>query len=521
MGTDYEVIIVGGDPNGLAAAARLAQRGRRVLVLERRAALGGAFSSEELFPGFHFNTGWPDAGLLDAQLTKDLNLAQHGLEFIKSPVAAHALGSGITLWRDPHRSASELHEHSIPDAQAFMDYAQEAERYAGLLQRMARMAPPALNYRPLRLLLAWAGAGLAARRLGPRGLMDFLRVLPMSARHYLDRHFASDALKGLLGAASVAELMQGPRAAGTAFKLLYGQMAGASGGYRSAQRVSGGLGALNQALAAAASAAGAEIRTGTEVQRILVEDYRAVGVQMADGSRIAATAILSIASPRRTLLNWVGGPQLEPRVVRRLRNIKYQGSSATVHLALSALPAFKASQEQLSGDIVLCPSLDYAERAYDAAKHGQLSPEPVLIARIPSLLDAGLAPKGQHAMSITVRYAPYRLRDGDWDSQREALGDLALRTLEQYAPGLNKLVLHRNVITPLDYESDYGLAEGAFTQGQMGLDQLLTMRPIPGFAGYRSPVEGLYLGGDGAHPGGGVSGRPGYNAAKQILEELR
>jgi phytoene dehydrogenase-like protein len=208
-------------------------------------------------------------------------------------------------------------------------------------------------------------------------------------------------------------------------------------------------------------------------------------------------------------------------VVRRLRNIKYQGSTATVHLALSGPPDFDASQEQLSGDIVLCPSLEYAERAYDAAKHGQLSPEPVLIARIPSLLDAGLAPVGQHVMSVTVRYAPYHLRDGDWDSHREAVGDLALRTLEHYAPGLSKLVLHRNVITPLDYERNYGLAEGAFTQGQMGLDQLLTMRPIPGFAGYRSPVDGLYLGGDGAHPGGGVSGRPGYNAAKQILEELR
>jgi phytoene dehydrogenase-like protein len=517
----YDVIVLGGDVNGLAAAARLAQHGHSVLVMERRAALGGAASSEELFPGFHFNTGWPDAGLLDAQLIKDLNLPQHGLEFIKSPVAAYALGSGVTLWRDPHRSASELHEHSIPDAQAFMDYAQAAERFAGLLQRMARLAPPSLHYRSLRLLLAWAGVGLAARRLGPRGLLDFLRVLPISARQYLDRHFASEALKGLLGAASVAELMQGPRAAGTAFKLLYGQAAGASGGYRSAQRVKGGLGALNQALGAAATAAGAAIRTSEDVRRILVENYRAVGVQLADGSRIAAKAILSTASPRQTLLQLVGGPQLEPRVVRRLRNIKYQGSSATVHLALSGLPAFDASQEQLGGDVVLCPSLDYAERAYDAAKHGQLSPEPVLVARIPSLLDASLAPRGQHVMSVTVRYAPYHLRDGDWDSQRKALGNLALRTLERHAPGLSGLVLHRQVITPLDYERDYGLAEGAFTQGQMGLDQLLTMRPIPGFAGYRSPVEGLFLGGDGAHPGGGVSGLPGYNAAGQLLREIR
>lgn len=521
MSAAYDVIVLGGDPNGLAAAARLAKAGRRVLLLERRDALGGAATSAELFPGFHFNTGWPDAGLLDADLVKSLDLAAHGLEFLPSPVAAYALGSGITLWRDPHRTASELHEHSIPDAQAFNDYAQEVEDFAAVLRRMARLEPPGLAQRPVRLLLAWAGVALAARGLGPRGLLDFMRVLPMSARHYLERHFQNEALIGALAAASVSELMQGPRAAGTAFKLLYGQLAGDSGGYRSAQRVKGGLAALNRALASAVRHAGGEVRTGIDVQRILVEHYHVVGVELTDGSRFSAKAILSTASPRQTLLDWVGGPNLQPRDVRRLRNIKYQGSTATVHLALSGLPNFDASQEQLSGDIVLCPSLDYAERAYDAAKYGQLSADPIIIARIPSLLDASLAPAGQHTLSVTVRYAPYQLRDGNWGQQREALGDLVVRKLEAHAPGLSQLVLRREVITPLDYERDYGLPEGSFTQGQMGLDQLLTMRPIPGFASYRSPVDGLYMGGDGAHPGGGVSGLPGYNAAGQLVKESR
>ena len=459
--------------------------------------------------------------LLDAALVNKLDLASHGLDFSDIPVAAYALDSGITLWRDVLRTASELHEHSIPDAQAFVGYAQEAAQYAAILQRMARLEPPGLAHRPLRLLARWAGVALAARRLGPRGLMDFLRVLPMSAQHYLERHFQSEALKGVLAAASVSELMQGPRAAGTSFKLVYGQLAGDSGGYRSAQRVKGGLAALNRALASAAKGAGGDIRTGAQVQRILIENYRVAGVELAGGERIAARAILSTTSPEQTLLDWAGGPQLQPRDVRRLRNIKYQGSTATVHLALSGLPAFEAREEQLSGDIVLCPSPDYAERAYDAAKYGQLSAEPILIARIPSLLDSSLAPTGQHAMSVTVRYAPYQLRDGDWDQKRETLGDLVVKTLERYAPGLGQLVLHRKVITPLDYERDYGLPEGSFTHGQMGLDQLLTMRPIAGFAGYRAPIDGLYLGGDGAHPGGGVSGLPGYNAAGQLLREVR
>lgn len=518
MKQDFDVIVLGGDPNGLAAAARLARAGRRVLVLERRAALGGAASTEELFPGFRFNTGWPDAGLLDAKLATELRLADYGLHMIEGPVGAYAVDSGLTLWRDPQRSAAELAD---ADAISLVGYAQEGGKYADLLGRMARLEPPVLSHRPLRLLWAWASVALAARRLGRRGLLDFLRVLPMSAQAYLDRHFENETIQGLLAAASVSELMQGPRAAGTAFKLLYGQITGQRGGYRSAQVARGGLGALSQALASAAESTGAEIRTGETVQRIVVENYRAVGVQLAAGEQISAHAILSAASPRETFLEWVGGPHLEPRVVRRLRNIKYQGSTATVQLALNRLPDFGAEPERLSGDIVLCPSPDYAERAYDAAKYGRISPDPILAIRIPSLLDPSLAPAGQHAMSITVRYAPYHLRESDWDTQREALGDLAVRTLEPYAPGLSQAILQRAVITPLDYERDYGLPEGSFTHGQMGLDQLLTMRPVPGFAGYRSPIDGLYLGGDGAHPGGGVSGLPGYNAAGQLLREWR
>jgi phytoene dehydrogenase-like protein len=373
-------------------------------------------------------------------------------------------------------------------------------------------------------MAAWARLALRVRGLGAKDMMELLRVLPLSAAHYLNEHFETDALKGMLAVPSVTGVMQGPRASGTAFMLLYQQLGGESGGFRSTRLMRGGVGKLSDALAAAAKTHGAEIRTGAPVQSILAEDGRVLGVRLQSGEEIRAGAVLSSADPRTTFLGLLGAPQLEPRYSRRLRSLKLRGSTATMHLALSALPGFPAANgdaQRLSGAIVICPSLDYAERAYDHAKHGRISAQPILEARIPSLLDASLAPANRHAMSITVRYAPYRLHESDWDSQRERLGDLAVETLAQIAPDLKSHITDRRVITPLDYEREYGLAEGSEMHGQMGLDQLLLMRPVPGFVGYRSPIEGLYLCGAGAHPGGGVTGAPGLNAARQAHRELR
>lgn len=527
MSTDFDVIVIGGGHNGLTAAAWLAKAGRKVILLERRTTLGGAAATEELFPGFHFNTGASDAGLLLPDVAKSLGLDKHGLEFIDSPVAAFAPqpdGRALTLWRDAEKSAFEIAAFSADDARAFGNYQRQNERFAKILAEMASLRPPNIKSNSLGLLIAWARFALKVRGLGARDMMELLRVLPMSATQYLNEHFQNDALKGLLSSVSVTGVMQGPRASGTAFMLLYQQMSGPNGGYRSAQVVRGGVGQLSAVLARAAQAAGAEIQTGIGVQQILVEKGRVAGVKLENGEDVHAAAVLSSAEPRSTFLGLLGAPELEPRISRRLRNLKLRGSTASVHFALSGLPEFTSAggdTQRLSGAIVICPSPDYAEHAYDDAKHGRLSAQPILEAHIPTLLDPSLAPASKHTMSIILRYAPYRLYESDWDSQRERLGELAIKTLSALAPNLQTLISDLRVITPLDYERDYGLSEGSEMHGQMGLDQLLLMRPVPGFVGYRSPVDGLYLCGAGAHPGGGVTGAPGLNAARQAHKELR
>jgi phytoene dehydrogenase-like protein len=525
MKSDFDAIVIGGGHNGLAAAAWLAKAGRKVLVLERRATLGGAAATEELFPGFHFNTGAPDAGLLSPQVIDALEMNKHGLEFIESPVAAFAPqadGRGLTLWRDAERSAMEIAAFSAKDARAFHNFVRQSQRFAAVLAQMARLQPPTLKRNSLGLLAAWARLAVGVRGLGGRSMMAFLRALPMSAAQYLNEQFESDALKGLLSSFSVTGSMQGPRASGTAFMLLY-QMMGAESGYRTSHVLKGGVGQLSEILARAASGHGAEIRTRAEIRNINVKGNKVVGVTLASGETISAGTVLSSADPRTTFLNLLGPGQLEPRVMRRLRSVKLRGSTAGVHLTLNGLPEFTAAgsdAQRLQGDIVICPSLDHAERAYDDAKHGRMSAQPILIARIPSLLDANLAPAGKHTMSILVRYAPYKLGETNWDEQRERLGELVVSTLSNYAPNLQSLITNLRVITPLDYERDYGLAEGGEMHGQTGLDQLLLMRPAPGFVGYRSPIDGLYLCGAGAHPGGGVTGLPGFLAAKQAYRDI-
>ena len=524
MKTDYDVIVIGGGHNGLVAAAWLAKAGRKVLVLERRNTLGGVAATEELIPGYHFNIGALDAGMLLPQVIDALNLKRHGLEFIENPVAAFDPNTGLTLWRDIEKTQQELSKLSPKDAEAWPAYLKQTERFASLLTQMAGMQPFALKGSLPSLLLAWARLALRLRGLGSKDMMEFLRVLPMSAYQFLNQRFENAALKGLLSSVALTGLMQGPRAAGTAFMLLYQQIGGTSGGYRSSHAVRGGVGQLITALTKAAQAAGAEIRPGAAVQSLLTENGRITGVRLSDGGTIRAKVVLSSADPRTTFLVLLGAPELSPRFSRRFRNLKFQGSTASVHLALSGLPDFpKANGDahRLSGSIVICPSIDYAERAHDDAKYGRSSENPILEVRIPSLLDPSLAPTGKHTMSIIFRFAPYRLRESDWDSQRERLGDVAVSTLAKYAPKIESLITDRRIITPLDYEKDYGLTEGSFSHGQMGLDQLLLMRPVPGFAGYRSPIDGLYLCGAGAHPGGGVTGASGLNAAKQAHKELR
>ncbi len=519
----YDAIIIGAGHNGLVAAAKLAQSGKAVLVLEKREVLGGAAATEEVFPGFKMNTGADDAGLFQDEIVKSLFLKMHGLDLRESPVITFAPqpdGSALTLWRDVAKSVDEIARFSQQDARRFPDFVQQFGRMAQVMGRMMLLTPPDLKDRAVTELFPWGRLGLRIKGLGNREMMEFLRFLPMPAAEYLDEWFESEALKGALGASSVTGIKQGPRSSGTALMMLY-QAADGSGGFRASRFVRGGIGELSKTLAEAARQNGAEIRTGVNVSRIQLRDGRAAGVILAGGEEIEAKVIISNADPNRTFFDLVGAQNLETRFMRAARNIVYRGSTAKMNLVLSGLPQFKGQkeQEQLSGHILINPSLEYLERAYDDAKYGRISNNPFLDIVIPTVLDGTLAPPDQHIMSITMRYAPYQLRDGNWEDQREALGDKIIGTLAHYAPGINDLVSHRQIVTPLDWEQRYGLTEGSILHGQMGLDQLLVMRPLPQWSQYRTPIENLYLCGSGTHPGGGVTGAPGFNAAREVLKE--
>jgi phytoene dehydrogenase-like protein len=524
MNEHYDAIIIGAGHNGLVAAATLAAAGRRVLVLEGRDTLGGVAGTEEVWPGYRVDSGATDAALFQDEIVQKLDLGRHGLKFETGPALLFAPqpdGRALTLWRDEARTVAEIAHFSARDAERWPAFRRQVGRMAGLLRGMLLLAPPDLSALRGGDLMGWAPLALRLKRLGGDDMMELMRVLPMAARDYLDEWFESDALKGALGGSAVVGATLGPRGAGTNLGFFYQNL----GGLLEQRFVAGGMGQLAEALAAAARARGATIRTGAAVARVLVEgdpEPAAVGVVLTSGETFRAAAVLSNADPRRTLFDLVGPQHLEPETMRHVRNIIYRGSVARVNLAVRELPGFlgAADRAQLGGRIRVSPSLDYIEQAYDAAKYGRFSEHPYLEIVIPTLRDPSLAPAGHHLLTITALYAPYALREGDWDGQAAAFGDAVLDVLEGVAPGMRASVVHCQVVTPLDLERRYSLTEGSIYHGQMGLDQMLVMRPIPGWSRYETPLRNLYLCGAGAHPGGGVTGAPGYNAARAVLSRI-
>lgn len=535
---DYDAIIVGGGHNGLVTAAYLAKAGRKVLVLERRAIVGGAAVTEELIPGFKFSSCADGLPGLSPAIGRDLNLSRHGLEYLTADPTIFAPqpdGRALTIWRDPQRTVREIERFSKQDAARYPDFTALIGKVASLVGALMTVTPPhmprpaAADMPELLKLLA------PARQLSKKDIHDTLRILPMSVADLLDEWFESDALRGLIAARGITGITWGPRAAGTAYVLLCG-CAGDGQPFSSGGIVKGGMGGLTEAIARAARHYGAEIRTGVEVAEIVVEQGQTNGVRLANGQMITAAAIISNADPRTTFMKLVDPAFLDPFFVKQVQNIKYRGSGARVHLALKELPQFTAlngnAGEVLRGYTRIAPSLNYLEKAFDAAKYGQIARQPYLDVTIPSLADPSLAPAGQHVMSVYMQYAPYFLKQGNgggeteeqrgngWDDeQREALGQVIIDTLAQYAPNLHDAILQTQVLTPLDLEQIYGLPEGNPSHGEMTLDQFLYMRPVPGYAQYRAPIEGLYMCGAGTHPGGGVTGLPGYNAAREILKD--
>lgn len=523
----YDAVVVGAGHNGLVTAAYLARAGLGVCVLERRGEAGGLLGTAEIAPGLPAPIA-PDAGRLGRTVVRDLSLARLGLSLIRPAVRAYRPGLDgppLTLWADPARTSEGLRAVSKADASAYPEFDARVRSLASWVARLNATIPPDLTAPSLGDAISGLKLGKALRGLGgPRQSREILRVLPMAVADLTGEAFETDALRGLIAARGVRYAAAGPWSAGTAAVLL-NDSANGGGAAGEFALVRGGPAALAGALASAARAFGADVRTGASVTEITQRDGRVTGAVLEGGEEVPARIVVSGADPRRTL-GLIDPAALGPELVWRGSNVRMPGAVAWVGLVLAAPPRFVSGDgvvedERLAGRIVMTGGIDDLERAFDASKYGRVSAPPHLEATIPTIADPSLAPEGTHLMSVLVQWTPYRRGDGDWDSEREVLGDAVVKRLEEFAPGLSAAVTSRRVLTPLDLERDYGLTEGHPLHGEPLLDQFFAWRPILGQAGYRFALDGLYLCGSGAHPGGGVTGAPGANAARRILSEVR
>jgi phytoene dehydrogenase-like protein len=518
-----EVVVIGAGHNGLVAAATLAKAGRSVLVLERASEVGGILRGNEIAPGFTAPGIVHTVGRLRPSVIEDLELERHGLSLLTPQVRMFAPqpdGSSVTFWADPERTAEELRERSPGDARAFVEFDRKVRALASFLDSVNAATPPDVASPTLGDAIAGLKMGWAFRRLGAELGREAIRAMPMAVADLVQETFEDEAVRGALATRGVLFTACGPWSAGTAAVFLNDSAGNDGGAAGTAVFARGGTQALAAALASAASAAGAEIRTDAEVTGIRSTDRRVRGVTLADGTQIDARAVVSAADPKRTA-SMCDPVQLGPTTVWHAGNIRQPGATAKVDLALSGLPRFHDDPERLRGRIVIAPSIDHVERAADAWKYGRFAEEPWIEATIPSLVDPSLAPAGKHVMTALVQAAPRHLREGTWDGERERLADLVVKTLERFAPGLGELVEARHVVTPEDMEVDYGLTGGHVQHAEPGLDQYFAWRPLHGEARYRFLLDGLYLAGSGAHPGGGITGGPGANAAREIRKDLR
>jgi phytoene dehydrogenase-like protein len=523
----YDAIIIGGGHNGLVTAAYLARAGLSVLVLERRHVLGGAACSEELYPGFRFSVCSYVVSLLRPEIIRQLDLCRHGLEIIPLPASFTPALDGRYLLRtdDAYESYREISKFSKMDAELYPEFGRMMTKLARFVRPILSMTPPrpdTLNPAELMKLLR---LGARFRGLGSELMYDKLKLFTMSAVDFLEEWFEAEILKATMSVSGIIGTFLGVRSPGTAYVLLHHYMGEIDGVMRSWGFAKGGTGGVSNAIASAARANGARIRTEAPIERILTRGGRATGVVLEGGEEIQARMVVSSLDPHRTFLRLLPPDELPKEFVSGIRAFKMRGSSGKVNLAVDRLPDFSClpgEGKHLRGDIAIAPSLDYLERAYDEAKYGQFSRRPYINMVIPSLVDPSVAPPGKHVVSCFVQYAPYQLSDGrSWDDEREAFGDTVVDTLEEYMPGFKNSILFRQVLTPLDLEREFGLTEGNIFHGELSLDQLFFLRPHVDAAQYRAPIRNLYLCGSGTHPGGGIMGAPGYIAAREILNDWK
>ncbi len=524
MGQHYDVIVIGGGHNGLVNAAYLAKAGKKVVVLERRHVLGGAAVTEEIIPGFLFSECSYVVSLLRPEIIRELDLPRHGLEILPLDGTFSPMLNGDHLWRmnDHAKSVRDIRRHSRLDAEAYDEFSKMMTPMCRFVKPMLSMVPPdpttlkPKDLKQLHFLLQ------RFRELSSDERYTLVQLMTMSSADFLDQWFETDVLKATMSASGIIGTFLGIRSPGTAYVLLHHYMGEIDGAFRSWGFSRGGTGAISNAIADAAREAGVQIRTTAPVGKILVKNGRACGVVLQSGEELSANVISSSVDPHLTFEKFLEADELPGDFLEGVRRYKFRGSSGKVNLALDALPNFKCLPgpgAHLRGAISISPSMEYMERAYDDAKYGRYSRKPYIDMVIPSLTDPSVAPPGKHVLSCFVQYAPYKLAQGNWDDQREAFGDNVINTIAEYAPNIKDIIVGRQVLTPLDLEREFGLTQGNIFQGELSLEQLFFLRPVAGWAYYRTPIHNLYMCGSATHPGGGIMGANGRIASQVILKE--
>jgi phytoene dehydrogenase-like protein len=525
----YDAIVVGGGHNGLTAAAYLARAGISTLVLERRHIVGGCCVTEEIAPGCRVSTTSYIASMLRPEVISDLDLPKFGLRMVPCDPAIQvpfADGQVVPWWSERDRAVAEFRKISFKDAETFVRIDDQLKKLARYLQPFFLEPPPEIDTHSLHGWSDLFRVGRRFRSISSAEISQLISFLTGSLGDFLDRNYESDKIKTLFLANNVYGKHGGPYQSGTAIGLLFHLL---SGGEHELQgffgHVMGGMGSITQALSAAAQQFGAEIRTSAPVSQIDVRNGRVRGVVLEDGMEIRSNLVLSNADPKRTFLQMIPASDLPEDFVRSVRGIKMDGPCAKVNMVLAEEPRFTGTSPNATPlertFYTLVSSLEFAERCYAISRSGEIPEELWVDCVVSSNADDSLAPKGKHILTCFVQYVPYRLREGTWDEKRELLGDRVVKKIAEYAPNVPNAILARQVLTPLDLERTYGLTEGNIFHGDLTLEQLFFMRPVPGWSQYRTPIAGLYLCGAGAHPGGGVTGAPGHNAAHQVLRDVK